>query len=81
DIAALIAPRPLHLNFGSEDKHSPVIEVRKAMEKIEKAYYQHEAEDNFTYFIEENQGHVLSEQMWERAKSKFLKYLPPKGGR
>ncbi|MHC5738423.1 dienelactone hydrolase family protein [Nostoc sp.] len=80
DIAALIAPRPLHLNFGTEDRRSPMLEIRKAMETIEKAYYKCEAKDSFTYFIEENQGHVLSEQMWERAKSKFLKYLPPKGG-
>ena len=77
DIAALIAPRPLHLSFGTEDRHSPVVDVKMAMKTIEKAYYKCEAEDSFTYFIEENQGHVLSEQMWEHTRSKFLKYLPP----
>ena len=39
DIAALIAPRPLHLSFGTEDRHSPVVDVKMAMKTIEKAYY------------------------------------------
>ncbi|WP_407886416.1 hypothetical protein [Scytonema sp. NUACC26] len=47
------------------------------METIRKAYQQHEAEDKFTYFIEENQGHVLSEKMWEYARYTLLQYLPP----
>jgi dienelactone hydrolase len=77
DIAALIAPRPLHLSFGTEDRLNPVLDVRKAMESIEKAYEKYEDKDNFTYFIEENQGHLLSEQMWQHVKAKFLKCLPP----
>ncbi|MDF5726814.1 MAG: alpha/beta hydrolase family protein [Rhizonema sp. PD38] len=74
DIVALIAPRPLHLNFGTEDRHSPIFDVRIAMGTIEKAYANYQ--QNFTYFIEENQRHLLSEQMWEHVRAKFLKYLP-----
>ncbi|MDF5721683.1 MAG: hypothetical protein PUP91_14630 [Rhizonema sp. PD37] len=75
DIVALIASRPLHLSFGTEDKHSPISHVRIAMRTIEKAYKN--CQQNFTYFIEEKQGHLLSEQMWEHVIAKFLKYLPP----
>jgi dienelactone hydrolase len=78
DVAALIAPRPLHLNFGAEDTSSPIPEVREGMEVIARAYASRDASDNFSFFIEEDSGHVLSDQMWERTRSKFLDNLPPK---
>ena len=34
DIAALIAPRPLLLNFGETDRGSPIAEVRTGIETI-----------------------------------------------
>jgi dienelactone hydrolase len=75
-IAALIAPRPLHLNFGMEDDLSPISEVQKAMALISQSYRKLDAEEKFSYLIEEDQGHVLSEKMWHTTRSKFLKYLP-----
>ena len=38
DIAGLIAPRRLHLNFGERDGGSPIAEVRAGVETIRAAY-------------------------------------------
>lgn len=76
EVAALIAPRPLHLNFGTGDRISPIPEVRRAMETIRRAYAELDASDNFTWLIEDGQGHVLSERMWQAVREKFLQHLP-----
>lgn len=75
DIAALIAPRPLHLNFGELDGGSPIDEVRRGIETIRKAYQSMHAEKSFTWFIEEKTGHVLSEKMWGKVKEFFAAHL------
>lgn len=75
DIAALIAPRALHLNFGENDGGSPIEEVRQGIETIRRAYESQHAERNFTWYIEEGAGHVLSDAMWGRTKSFFAKHL------
>lgn len=75
DIAALIAPRPLHLNFGEQDDGSPIEEVRSGVARIASAYAQSGAEDRFTYFIEPDTGHVLSDAMWQRTRDTFAKWL------
>lgn len=75
DIAALIAPRPLHLNFGETDSGSPIDEVRRGVETIAKAYQSVHAEERFSWFIEQETGHVLSPEMWKRASAVFAKYL------
>lgn len=76
DVAALIAPRPLHLNFGADDEINPVEEVRQAVERIQLAYQETGAADSFTFLIEEGQGHVLSPRMWQLTREKFLRHLP-----
>lgn len=75
DIAALIAPRALHLNFGDQDRGSPIDEVRRGVEVIARAYESVHAQDKFSYFIEPNTGHVLSEEMWRRASAWFARHL------
>ena len=75
DIAALIAPRALHLNLGETDSGSPIEFARRGIETIHQAYQSMHAEDKFTSFIEENTGHVLSDEMWRRVKAHFEKYL------
>jgi dienelactone hydrolase len=75
DIAGLIAPRRLHLNFGETDKGSPIEEVRNGVETIARAYDAAKAAGQFTYFIEPGAGHVLSEAMWARARDCFEKTL------
>ncbi|QDT89297.1 dienelactone hydrolase family protein [Gimesia algae] len=75
DIAALIAPRPLHLNFGELDGGSPIDEVRSGVKIIANNYAVMNAETNFTYYIEEGSGHVLSPIMWEKTLSQFQRYL------
>lgn len=75
DIAGLIAPRALHLNFGETDAGSPIEEVRAGIRTIEKAYAAAGAADRFTHFIEPGAGHVLSEQMWERTRAMFKQHL------
>jgi dienelactone hydrolase len=75
DIAALIAPRALHLNFGELDKGSPIDEVRHGLKTIADAYSAIHADDKFSSFIQENVGHVLSDEMWLRTKAWFAKHL------
>jgi len=75
DIAALIAPRALHLNFGDEDRGSPIPEVREGVETIRRAYEAQHAEDRFSYFIEPNTGHVLSDAMWDHVRRFFARHL------
>jgi dienelactone hydrolase len=75
DIAALIAPRPLLLNFGEKDGGSPIDEVRRGVEVIGDAYMAMHAEDKFSYYIEEGSGHVLSDEMWKRTHAWFDRHL------
>lgn len=75
DIAALIAPRPLHLNLGELDGGSPIEEARRGIETIARVYESQHAEANFSSFIEPNVGHVLSDAMWQRVRRFFAKHL------
>ncbi len=75
DIAALIAPRALHMNFGEKDRGSPIDEVRRGVKVIQRAYEAQHAEKKFSYYIEEDSGHVLSDEMWKRTKAHFSKHL------
>jgi len=69
DVAALIAPKPLHMNFGGRDQGSPIDEVRRAVERIAAAYAEKGCPESFSVYIEEGAGHVLSPVMWRRAKA------------
>lgn len=75
DIAALIAPRALHLNFGELDSGSPIDEVRRAIPVIARAYESMHAETNFSWFIQEQTGHVLSPEMWQHVRDCFARHL------
>ena len=75
DVAALIAPRPLHLNFGELDRGSPIDEARRGVEVIARAYQRHDAADKFSCYVEPGAGHVLSEQMWGRVQAFFARHL------
>ncbi len=75
DVAALIAPRSLHLNFGEDDRGSPIGQVRAGVRRIANAYAVALAEDRFSYWIESGVGHVLSETMWQKTRDVFAKYL------
>jgi hypothetical protein len=75
DIASLIAPRPLLLNFGETDTGSPIAEVRTGVETIAKAYREAGAVDAFDSFIEPGAGHVLSPAMWDRTRAWFKRHL------
>ena len=77
DIAGLIAPRPLHLNFGELDGGSPIEEVKQAVGVISEAYAQQNASDKFSYYIEAEVGHILSSEMWKRTKEWFDRHLLP----
>jgi len=75
EIAALIAPRALHLNLGEKDRGSPIEEARAGVERIAAAYRRRRAVRKFSAFIEPGAGHVLSEAMWERARAFFARHL------
>lgn len=75
DIAGLIAPRALHLNLGELDGGSPIEEARAGIQTISKAYERAGTADKFSYFIEPGAGHVLSDEMWRRAREWFEKHL------
>jgi dienelactone hydrolase len=75
EIAALIAPRALHLNFGQHDPGSPIQEVRQAIDTIALAYEQAGVPDRFTHYIDTTASHTLSGQMWHHTRAFFGKYL------
>ncbi len=75
DIAALIAPRPLLLNFGETDRGSPIEDVRAGLPVIQQAYDSMHASTKFQAFIEPATGHVLSEAMWTRTRDWFAQHL------
>lgn len=75
DIAALLAPRPLHLNFGELDAGSPIDEVRRGLQTIAAAYEAHGSGENFSHFIEPQVGHELTPCMWKRVEHFFAKHL------
>ena len=75
DIAGLIAPRPLLLNFGETDDGSPIQEVRQGIETIRRAYQAAHAEDRFQAHVEAGAGHVLSPEMWRRTREWFARHL------
>ncbi len=75
DIAAMIAPRPLLLNFGENDGGSPLPEVRQAIKTIAAAYEGADAAENFQAYVEPGAGHVLSEEMWHRTQAWFERHL------
>lgn len=75
DVAALIAPRALHLNFGELDRGSPIEEVREGVRHIAQAYQAAGVPERFSHYIEPGTGHDLSEEMWRRARDWFAKHL------
>jgi len=75
DVAALIAPRALHLNLGESDGGSPIKEAREGVKRIGQAYAAAGAAGKFSHFIEAGAGHVLSDEMWRRAREWFHKHL------
>ena len=77
EMAALIAPRALHLNLGETDGGSPIEFAKAGIERIQKAYAAQGVADNFSYFIEPNTGHVLSEAMWSKTQEFFNRHLRP----
>jgi len=75
EIASLIAPRALHLNFGEKDEGSPIESATRGLKRIAEVYKKKGVPENFTYFIEPDTGHVLSEAMWQHVKSCFARHL------
>lgn len=75
EIASLIAPRALHLNLGEKDSGSPVESAKRGLERIAEAYQKEGVPGKFTFFIEPDTGHVLSEAMWNQVKECFARNL------
>ncbi|XOV94073.1 MAG: dienelactone hydrolase family protein [Bacteroidota bacterium] len=75
EIAALIAPRALHLNLGEKDSGSPIESATRGVQRIAEVYQKAGVPDSFTYFIEPDTGHVLTEAMWEHVKTAFDRHL------
>jgi hypothetical protein len=75
DIASLIAPRALHLNFGEKDEGSPIEFVTRGLKRIEEVFKKKGVPGNFTYYIEPGAGHILSEAMWQQVKACFARHL------
>jgi len=75
EIAALIAPRALHLNLGEKDEGSPIESAQRGLNRIAETYKKAGADENFSYFIEPDKGHVLSDAMWHHVKEVFKKHL------
>lgn len=75
DVAALIAPRPLWMNFGEDDAGSPIDEVRRGLETIRAAYAGCDAAELFEANIEPGVGHEITDSMWRRSLAWFDRHL------
>ena len=75
DIAGLIAPRPLLMNFGELDSGSPIDEVRAGVKTIAAHYADAGSPAQFSHYIEAGSGHVLSDEMWKRTRDWFDRHL------
>ncbi len=75
EIAALIAPRALHLNLGEKDTGSPIESAKRGLARIAKVFQEAGVSENFTFFIEPDKGHVLSDAMWQHVKACFARHL------
>ena len=75
DVAGLIAPRPLHLNFGEEDGGTPKADLAWSVARIAEWYEAAGASSAFTYYTEEGTGHVLSPEMWRQTLAFFQRHL------
>jgi dienelactone hydrolase len=75
EIAALIAPRALHLNLGEKDEGSPIGSAQRGLERIAETYKKAGVAKNFSYYVEPDKGHVLSEAMWQHVKEVFKRHL------
>jgi hypothetical protein len=59
----MITSRALHLNFGEKDTGSPIESAQRGPARITEAYKKKGADKNFTFFIEPDAEHVLSDNM------------------
>ncbi len=75
EIAALIAPRALHLNLGENDGGSPIEHAREGVQRIAQAYADQDASKQFSALIEADTGHVLSDAMWRNTQACFERHL------
>ncbi len=75
EIAALIAPRALHLNLGENDSGSPIEHAREGLRRIAQAYSDQNVADQFSSFIQADVGHVLTDSMWQQIRGCFKKHL------
>jgi dienelactone hydrolase len=75
EIAALIAPRALHLNFGEMDSGSPIESVKRGLVRIAEVYEKSGAAGKFTSYIESGAEHILSDTMWQHVKECFANHL------
>lgn len=78
DIAALMAPRALHLNLGGNDSGSPIASARRGIQRIEAAYARAGSPEHFSWFVEEEAGHELTPAMWEQVRTCFARHLKEK---
>ncbi len=75
EMAALIAPRALHLNLGENDHGSPIEHAKTGIQRIQQAYAAQGGPEQFSHFIEADTGHVLSDEMWSRTRTFFARHL------
>jgi len=75
DYVALSAPRRLHLNFGAADELGPIEYLEKELPYIAELYKIAGAEENFSWYIDENAGHELSESMKKYVLAVFRENL------
>jgi dienelactone hydrolase len=75
EIAALTAPRALHLNLGERDDGSPIASAEAGIRRIAAAYRAAGVADRFSAFIEPGVGHELTPAMWDRVRTVFARHL------
>lgn len=75
EYVSLIAPRRLHLNFGAADPLNPIDYIEEELPRIAAAYKSAGAGEAFSWYIDREAGHELSEGMKTRMLEVFRIHL------
>ncbi len=74
-IVALIAPRPVLFLDGDQDGTSPVDGIHVIEAKVRPVYHLYKKEDAFQSIVYPNQGHVYTQEMWDKTLKWFEEKL------
>lgn len=65
------APRYFHLNFGAQDLSNPIEFIKDGLKRIQNIYDTMGEGSKFSFYIDDQVGHTLTDEMWKRVVEVF----------